>query len=116
MQAVSISRGGYRPGSGRPKGTPNPPREQQDARTRLEEAKARLAELELDEREGRLMDVAQVRKGVERAAMALRDAMLALPAQLAAQIASLDDEREVEQTLTRAIRSELDRVADGVKL
>lgn len=54
-------------------------------------------------------------KSATRAGMATRDAMLAIPGRLAAALAGMEDEREVERYLTTEIRAELTRLADSVE-
>ena len=75
---------------------------------------AALAGLERAEAEGRLVDIDQGRKSAERAGMEIRDAVLSIPGRYAAQLASMDDERAIEQLLTEALRAELTRLANSV--
>lgn len=113
-----IGRGGARPGAGRKKNVElgEAYTLYNKARAKREVHQAKIAEMDERRMAGDLVEIAQVRKDVQRAAMAFRDAMLAIPGRLAAQIASLDDERDVEQMLDAEIRAELGRIADGVRL
>lgn len=78
---------------------------------KLTEEKARLAELEVAEKAGRLVDAQAAVKSAQRAGMASRDAILSVPGRIAAQLVGMDDEREIERLLTEALRAELSRVA-----
>ena len=75
-------------------------------------AKRKLAELQLGEKEGRLVDGKQAKASAAVAGMTIRDAMLAVPARTAATLAGMGDERDVERYLSAELRSELTRVAD----
>lgn len=109
--------GGKRPGAGRRVGSRDTP---QDARDRLavakadrEEHEARLAELEVAEKEGTLVSWQIVKRDTERAAMAFGSAMQSIPGRIASKLAVIDDEREIERFLTAVIREELQRIAES---
>lgn len=115
--ATGDGRGGRRPGSGR---KPRSDSLSLDVRTRLAVAKAKKEEglarkvaLEVKAREGTLIDEKASREASRRAVMMGRDAMLSIPGRVAAQLANMDDEREIERFLTAEIRAELTRVADA---
>ena len=109
--------GGRREGSGRPPGVPDVPIDVREryaaARAEREEHEARLAELEVAEKEGELVSWALVKRDTQRAAMAYRDAVLSIGGRIAAQLAVMDDERAIERLITDAIRQELQRIADS---
>jgi hypothetical protein len=108
-------RGGARPGAGR---KPRSDAVALDVRERLvvakadkEEHLAKLAAIEVAEKERTLVSAADAVKSATRAGMAIRDAMLSLPGRLAATLASMEDEREIERYLTDQLRAELTRLA-----
>jgi phage terminase Nu1 subunit (DNA packaging protein) len=112
------TRGGARPGAGR---KPRSDAVALDVRERLvvakadkEEHLAKLAAIEVAEKEGSLVSAADAVKSATRAGMAIRDAVLSLPGRVAAQLASMDDEREIERYLTDQLRAELTRLAQKV--
>jgi phage terminase Nu1 subunit (DNA packaging protein) len=111
-------RGGKRAGAGKKPGTEAVA---VDVRERLviakadkEEHLAALAGLQRAEAEGRLVDVNQGRKSAQRAGIAIRNAILSVPGRYAAQLATIDDERDIERLLTEVLREELTRLADSV--
>ncbi len=65
---------------------------------------ARLLQLELDERTGRVIERAAVTNILHGAARELRDALLALPARLKGELASMTDPAEIQRTLDRHVR------------
>lgn len=83
-----------------------------EARAQHERFKARLAQLELEEREGKLVDAAEVRKEAFRTARVVRDAMMNLPDRIAAELAAESNQFKVHQKLTKEIR----RALEGLKL
>lgn len=84
------------------------------AKADKEEHLAKLAAIEVAEKEGALVSAADAVKSATRAGMAIRDAVLSLPGRVAAQLASMDDEREIERYLTDQLRAELTRLAQKV--
>jgi phage terminase Nu1 subunit (DNA packaging protein) len=84
------------------------------AKADKEEYLAKLAAIEVAEKEGSLVSAADAVKSATRAGMAIRDAVLSLPGRVAAQLASMDDEREIERYLTEQLRAELTRLAQKV--
>lgn len=83
-----------------------------EARAQHERFKARLAQLELEEREGKLLDATQVRAEAFRTARIVRDAMLNMPDRIAAELAAEQNAFKVHQKLTKEIR----RALEGLKL
>ena len=118
MQMATTGHGGRRLGAGKPPVDQIVP---VDVRERLvvakadkEEHLAKLAAIEVAEKEGALVSAADAVKSATRAGMAIRDAVLSLPGRVAAQLASMDDEREIERYLTEQLRAELTRLAQKV--
>jgi phage terminase Nu1 subunit (DNA packaging protein) len=118
MQMATTGHGGRRLGAGKPPVDQIVP---VDVRERLvvakadkEEYLAKLAAIEVAEKEGSLVSAADAVKSATRAGMAIRDAVLSLPGRVAAQLASMDDEREIERYLTEQLRAELTRLAQKV--
>ena len=83
------------------------------ARARREAAQASRAELELRTRTGDLVERAAVDRALADIFVALRDAILAVPRELAAQLASIGTEHGIETALTTALKAALDRQADA---
>lgn len=80
----------------------------------LAKARRERVELETRVRKGELIDAAFAESEARRAGMTVRDAILAIPARVAGEIAGMTDEREIERFLTRIFRDELTRVARSV--
>lgn len=82
-----------------------------EARAKRETAEAALAELELAQKRGDLVD----RAGVARAAMAagrlMRDMLLAVPPKIASELAAIDSPNEVETRLAAELRRVLADIA-----
>ena len=72
---------------------------------------AALSQIELDEKQGRLVDQEDVRKEAFKLARLTRDAMLAIPDRLAAEIAGLTDPFEVHAKITAEIRSAIEEIS-----
>lgn len=115
--ASDVGRGGRRAGAGKPAGTVAVPVSVRErlvlAKAEREEHQARLAALEVAERERRLVDAEEAIRSSRRAGMAIRDAVLSIPGKLAAELVGLD-EIAIERRLTAAIREELTRIARQV--
>lgn len=100
---------------------PPPPDDPKDAayaeaRRRREVANAEKAEVELAELNGRLVDRAAVEREIAEQISRLRDAMLMVPREIAAQCAALDDERAIEALATLAIKRALTTMARQAEL
>jgi hypothetical protein len=78
-----------------------------------EAALAQLAVLDLRQRKGELVLAADVTKESARAARAVRDAVLAVPARVAALVV-VATERDAEQIIRDALREALTRVSQGL--
>lgn len=80
-------------------------------------AKAKMTELDLAEKEGRLVDKAQVHEQLFAFHQHLRDALLAIPNRVADQvIAEADNRTAVHNTIYNAIAEALTRLADMKEL
>lgn len=87
-----------------------PPGESYDeVRRRRELAEMRLAELELQEREGLLVKAADVEQAGSRLASAIVQKLEAIPERIAAEFGADDESRG---KLRRRLREEIDRVRD----
>ena len=84
----------------------------QKARARREEANANLAEMELAERAGELMATADVRAVLADAAATCRAGLETLPAILAPQLATLNDDHAIRQLLEEHIGAALNELCD----
>ncbi|MDE2623767.1 MAG: hypothetical protein KGM83_11320 [Betaproteobacteria bacterium] len=71
----------------------------------LKICQARLAEIELEQKRGELMLVSDHEKTIFNLARLSRDAMLAIPDRLAAELAGISDPFEAHVVLTREIRA-----------
>ena len=84
-------------------------------RLRKMAADAQLAELELGRQQGKLLDAARVEAEQEDIARRLRDRLLQVPREVAADCARLGEETAIEATLTQAIRRALDGLSTNLK-
>jgi phage terminase Nu1 subunit (DNA packaging protein) len=78
------------------------------ARAQHERFKARLAQLELEEREGKLVEAEAAKREAFRVARLVRDAMLNIPDRVAAELAAETNQFKVHQRLTHEIRRALE--------
>lgn len=83
----------------------------QQARSRLAEAQAELAETAVREKNGSLVAVDVVDVAAFAAGRMLRDQILSLPAQLAPELSVLSDPWQIEKHLAAALRRVLDDTA-----
>jgi hypothetical protein len=83
-------------------------------RERKMAADAELAELELGRQKGKLVEVARVEAEQEDLTRKLRDRLLQVPQEVAADCARLGDEIAIQKTITQAIRRALDGLADDM--
>ncbi len=74
----------------------------------------RLAQLKVDEQEGRLISADAVAQEWTALGTAIRDSMLALPTRLAGKLASMTSERDIAQFLRSTIRAELSKISVGL--
>lgn len=79
-----------------------------EARAMHEKFKMRLAELELEQREGKLVEADVVQRESFKAARQVRDALLNLPDRVAGVLAAETNQFKVHQLLTKEIRRALE--------
>lgn len=79
-----------------------------ESRAKREAYNAELARLELEEKQGTLVDAEQVKKDAYATARQVRDGMLNIPDRVAAELAALTDQFEVHRRLTEEIRKALE--------
>jgi len=79
-----------------------------EARAQHERMKARLAQLELEQREGKLVEADDVKRESFRVARLVRDALLNLPDRVAGELAAETNQFKVHQRLTLEIRRALE--------
>ncbi len=84
-----------------------------DAKTRTEKVRAELLELELAEKRGSLVDAERVRQATFEKARISRDAIMAIPARLASQLAAETDAAKVHDLLTVELRKVCAELAAG---
>lgn len=97
----------------RPAETDNDPEDGQpityaEARAQHERFKARLAQLELEQREGKLVEAEVVKRESFRTARLVRDALLNLPDRVAGELAAETNQFKVHQRLVSEIRRALE--------
>lgn len=85
-----------------------------DERRRLLAARAAKAELELAEQRGQLVRAADVQSATFKVWRGVRDAIVAIPARLAAQLAGEPDAGRCGALLDQELRAALARVSDDV--
>jgi transcriptional regulator with XRE-family HTH domain len=83
------------------------------SRARREEAEAELAELKLSEQRGELVRAADVRAAYAKKAAALREALLQIPARLAAVLAAETDHSKCHDTLQLELHQVLAQVTES---
>lgn len=79
-----------------------------EARAQHERFKARLAQLELEQREGTLVEAEGVKREAFRVARVVRDALLNLPDRVAGELAAETNQFKVHQRLTQELRRALE--------
>jgi hypothetical protein len=75
-------------------------------------ADAELAEIELGRQKGKLLEAARVEAEHEDLTRKLRDRLLQIPQEVAADCARLGDEIAIQATITQALRRALDGLAN----
>ena len=89
-EAVASAPGATRARATKPAPISQPPSLYTDARSRKEDATARLRQLEFDREVGKLVDIDEVGRQVEREYAVVRERLLAIPGKLAAKLVGLD--------------------------
>lgn len=83
------------------------------SRAKTEKFKAKVAELDYQERVGELISAAIVQKQQFEAARACRDALLSIPGRLSPELSGMEDRKKIERTLEAAILEALKRLSSG---
>ena len=83
------------------------------SRSRREAAEAEMAELKLSEQRGELVRAADVRSAYSKRAAGLREALLQIPARLAAVLAAETDHARVHDTLQAELHAVLSQVVQA---
>jgi hypothetical protein len=86
-----------------------------DARAVEKNIDAKLKLVELQEREGELLQRAEVLKDVGKLVRVTRDHLLNIPARIAAQVVALTELSDVEATIAEEITVTLEDLADALK-
>jgi len=84
-----------------------------DHRTRHEELKVQLAEMEIAERNGQLVSAAEVEHAAFEHARSLRDALMLLPKDLSIELAAARTPLDAERILAEGLRKALAGLGDG---
>ena len=92
---------------------PNAPPPLMESKTLEAAYKARLAQIEYEQKSGQLVDVDGVKKEAFRTARITRDAMLAIPDRLAAELAGITEPFVIHQKLMTEIRAAIEEVSKG---
>ena len=89
-----------------------------EAQARERHFKAKLAELEYEERAGKLVEVEKVEAEAFRIGQQVRDAILNVPSRLSGIVAAESDQRKVHDLLERELRQALEALAvdDSVRV
>jgi len=87
----------------------------QDARTRREIVNAHMAEMELAQRAGNLVEKRAVEKEVLRSFIALRESLQRLPHQMAGKLVTLKNERDVAAYVDQELNKVLSALADEME-
>ncbi|MHB8156193.1 MAG: hypothetical protein ACYDEQ_02160 [Desulfocucumaceae bacterium] len=99
------------PGAGDPRqGFLTPQRGKDFQEERLKKAKAELVEMEVRQRRGELVEVAEVESMFTARAMAYRQGVMGFTRSLPPQLISCQNEREMEAVLIKAVRELLENV------
>lgn len=95
-------------------GTTSPGETYFEARARREKALASVAEIELEERRGRLLDADRVRAAVFNAAARTRDKLAGIPDRVALLVLGLTDEFEVRRIIGAEINVVLEELSKPI--
>ena len=77
----------------------------------MKKAKARIAELELDELEGRMHSADDVEAMTTDLCLAVRSALLSMPGQLAVDVAESTDAAEISEIIKATVNDILDELS-----
>jgi len=84
-----------------------------EAKETSERLRAQLLELELAEKHGKLVDAGAVHKATMARARIARDALMAIPSRIGAQLAAETDSAKVQDILAAEIRAVCAQIAGG---
>ena len=84
-----------------------------ESRAKREESKAKLAELELEEKMGSLISAEKVKKDFFEIAALVRGALFNIPTMVSPELAAETNPRKVEARLEKAIREALEALAES---
>jgi phage terminase Nu1 subunit (DNA packaging protein) len=115
---MSDGRGGARPGAGRKPAGYEPPDDMKrltKAKADKEEAMAKIRAMEVKEKAGQLVSVADVRKTWAEAAATAKNRLLALPSRVSPLVSRETDLRKIEDLLTQHINEVLAELASNAK-
>lgn len=90
---------------------PNRPPSLAESKTLEAAYKARLAQIEYEEKSAKLVDAEKVKKEAFRVARITRDAMLAIPDRLSAELAGVTEPFIVHQKMMSEIRAAIEEVS-----
>lgn len=93
------------------KGSTDKEEEKLQAEIDMKKAKARIAELELDELEGRMHSADDVEAMTTDLCLAVRSALLSMPGQLAVDVAESTDAAEISEIIKAAVNDILDELS-----
>ena len=85
-----------------------------DVRIVTEKLKQDALRIQLAREAGKLVDKGEVERATFSAARAARDAILTVPAQVAGELAAMNDETQIRAFLSQALREALTRAATDV--
>ena len=81
------------------------------SRAKTEQAKAELAQMELDDKKGKFLDRKAVEKQAFEEATRVRESLLNIPSRISAELAAMRDQGEVEIFLEREVREALSELS-----
>lgn len=93
------------------KGSTDKEEEKLQAEIDMKKTKARIAELELDELEGRMHSADDVEAMTTDLCLAVRSALLSMPGQLAVDVAESTDAAEISEIIKAAVNDILDELS-----
>jgi hypothetical protein len=93
----------------------DPRMQRSEAERQIKVLQRRLLELDLAEREGQLVDAAQIRRVVFERGRRVRDLLMGIPVRIAADLAAEDDPAAVSIVLERALVEALGGLSDALQ-
>jgi len=86
-----------------------------EARARLTDNKAKLTALQLEKESGKTIDAIEVEASAFTVARITRDAILAIPDRISAQLAAEDDINKIREMLLAELREALEELSTQIK-